>query len=186
MRRLTLLCALLLAVASGASASGETPAPPVAAEDEAFERSATAATMLTNAVGPFPAAVQRILDEGRRDCLAEGGTALRYGPGIVRTADLNGDRRPDYVIDFRESRCEERPAMFNGTGGWDLVILIGQPGGQTREVFNGRVRDYTILGGRGPRRITFDLHGSYCGLAGVEPCPKTRTITSRPFEFRDR
>ncbi len=184
MRQPSLVLALALACATSTSAVARSQ--PAAVADAPDGWSATGARSLVPARAPYPAGVQRMLDEGRRECLAEGGTGLRYAPGIVRTGDLDADGRRDFVVDFRESRCIERPAMFNGTGGWDLVILVGRPRGAVREVFSGRVRDYTVLPGRGPKRITFALHGSYCGLAGADPCRKMRTITAQPFVFRER
>lgn len=134
---------------------------------------------------PYPREVRRSLDWGRKECRAEGGTVI-YEPGIVRTADLTGDGRPDFVVDYRAGRCSGYLGMFNGTGGWDLAILIARAGRATREVFRGRVRGYTVLPGRGPKRVAFDLHGGFCGLAGADECRKTRTITTRPFAFKDR
>jgi len=48
------------------------------------------------------------------------------------------------------------------------------------------VRGYRILPGRGVRRITFDLHGGYCGKAGADECVKTRRITGKRFGFKQK
>jgi hypothetical protein len=145
-----------------------------------------AAAKLAIATPPYRSAVQRSLDFARKQCREEGGRSLAFRPDIVRRGDLNGDGRDDYIVDFRGAVCAERLYMFNGTGGWDLEIFVSQ--GRTRlvPVFAGRVRGYDLSNGPGPHTMAFELHGGFCGKAGVEECLKTRKITGRRFEFRDR
>jgi hypothetical protein len=135
---------------------------------------------------PYPREVRRSLAWGRRECRAQGGGAVAYGPGIVRTGDLTGDGRPDFVVDYREAACAGYLGMFNGTGGWDLEILVTGSKGRVVPVFSGRVRDYDLSDGPGPRTMTFDLHGAYCGLGGTDRCVKRRRMDARRFEYRDR
>jgi hypothetical protein len=164
--------------------------PPVsesADEDEAAEDwVTTGASKLAVAAPPYPREVRRSLTYGRKLCREEGGTALTYPKGIVRTGDLTGDGRPDYVIDYRGSMCTERPYMFNGTGGWDFEVLVATGSGRLASVFSGRIRDYDISQGPGTRTMTFSLHGGYCGLGGAEECIRKRRIDGRRFAFRDR
>jgi hypothetical protein len=155
-------------------------------EEVAEDWVATGAAKLAVAVPPYPREVRRSLAYGRKLCREEGGTALTYPKGIVRTGDLTGDGRPDYVIDYRGSMCTERLYMFNGTGGWDFEVLVAQGGGRLVPVFSGRIRDYDISQGPGARTMTFSLHGSYCGLGGAEECIKKRRMDGRRFAFRDR
>ncbi|HYF54005.1 MAG TPA: hypothetical protein VEA41_07075, partial [Salinarimonas sp.] len=68
---------------------------------------------------PYPLEVRRSLDRGHKECRAENG-AVPYEPVIVRTADLTGDGRPDFVVDYRAARCSGYLGMFNRTRGWDL------------------------------------------------------------------
>lgn len=183
---LLLACLVLAGFAwpvSSAHASREAPATE---EEEAEDAApAFAARKLTAATPPYPAVIQTSLDDKGRDCLAEGGTSYSWRPGIVRTADLNGDPWPDFVVDWREARCGERLTAFNGTGGWDLEIYAGRPRGEAVLVFAGRVRNYDLAGAKA-RRMVFHLHGSYCGRAGSDDCVKVRRIGQRPFAFRDR
>jgi hypothetical protein len=147
---------------------------------------AAGAAKLAVAVPPYPREVRQSLAYGRKLCRDEGGTALTYPKGIVRTGDLTGDARLDYVINFRGSMCTDRLYMFNGTGGWDFEVLVAQGGGRLVSVFSGRIRDYDISQGPGARTMTFSLHGSYCGLGGADDCVKKRRIDGRRFAFRDR
>jgi hypothetical protein len=169
----------------------ESTAPPGAASADGSEAAedwvpATGAAKLAIAVPPYPQEVRHSLAYGRKLCRQEGGTSLTYPRGIVRTGDLTGDGRPDYVIDFRGSMCAERLYMFNGTGGWDFEVLVSQRSGRLISVFSGRIRDYDISEGSGARTMTFSLHGSYCGLGGADDCVKRRRIDERRFAFRDR
>ncbi len=168
----------------------ELPGSPVAESADEAEVAeswvATGAAKLAVAAPPYPPEVRRSLAHGRKLCREEGGTALTYPKGIVRTGDLTGDGRPDYVIDYRGSMCTERLYMFNGTGGWDFEVLVAQGGGRLVPVFSGRIRDYDISQGPGARTMTFSLHGSYCGLGGAEECTKRRRMDGRRFAFRDR
>jgi hypothetical protein len=183
---------LLLAWLAGPIAPAAAEAPPASRGAEATEESeaedaapAFAASKLKDAAPPYPAAIQASLDDKGRDCLAEGGTSYSWRPGIVRTADLNGDPWLDFIVDWREARCVDRLTAFSGTGGWDLEIYAGRPRGEAVPVFAGRVRNYDLAGTKA-RRMTFHLHGSYCGRAGIDDCVKARRIGQRPFAFRDR
>lgn len=195
MLRLTsaLVLALFLSVGPG---SAQTPpasaaeALPVTADlsdaEEDDRLPATGASKLSTVAPPYPKDVQTALDLAGEECRAQGGTAVVYGPGTVRTGDLTGDGRPDFVIDYRAGRCPGYFGMFNGTGGWDLEILVATPRGGLTSVFAGRVRDYDISAGPRARTVTFQLHGSFCGGFGTDPCAKRRRISARPFAFRDR
>ena len=145
-----------------------------------------AAAKLAIATPPYPGAVERSLDLARMQCREEGGRSFAFRTEIVRRGDLNADGRDDYIVDFRGAVCADRLYMFNGTGGWDLEIFVSQGPTRLVPVFAGRVRGYDLSKGPGPRTMTFDLHGGFCGKAGVEECLKTRKITGRRFEFRDR
>jgi hypothetical protein len=178
------LCVVSLLFSSAVSAFAQ-EAPQPDAEAASFENPASAATRLRPATAPFPAAVQAAVDEGRQECLAEGGTKFVAGPGFVRRGDLTGTAGADYAVDFREAHCTDRLTVFSGTGGWDLVLFVGQKAGEPVRVFSGRVLDYDLEGGSGRRTVRFTLHGSYCGRVGADSCIKRRRLDGRPFAFRN-
>ena len=113
------------------------------------------------------------------------GLRLTLKPEAVRSIDLTGDGRPDYIVDFEHAECERRESIFCGTGGCDLAIVVALPGGKFRQVFRQHVLRYTIEDGEGARTIRFDLHGVYCGKTGPEPCAKRQTITTKVFRFKE-
>lgn len=176
---------LLLAIATPGFAEEAAPAAPSIVENDEIEKPASAAARLRTAAAPYPSAVQAAMDEGRRECLAQGGTAFIAATGLVRVGDLTGDGLPDYVVDFREARCTERETAFSGTGGWDVTILVARRTGEPVRVFAGRVLDYDVTGDPKRPMVRFMLHGSYCGRAGADGCVKRRRLHTRPFAFRN-
>jgi hypothetical protein len=133
----------------------------------------------------FPSEVSKVLQAARDECAEEGGERVTFAPDTVRTIDLTGDRRDDYIVRLRDTRCHGREYAFCGTGGCDFTIIVALKEGGHRTVFSDRVRAYDILRGKGAKRIRFWLHGSYCGGGGVPSCPKTHRITEKPFEFTE-
>ncbi len=131
----------------------------------------------------YPREVEAALDRARKECALQGGERVEFLEAIVKRLDLTGDGRDDYIVDLNGTSCVGREAVYCGTGGCDLAILVAKPGGGYLKVFDQRVRAYEIIGERDPRRIRFALHGSYCGGHGNPSCYLTRTITSKPFHF---
>jgi hypothetical protein len=100
-----------------------------------------------------------------------------------QSARPDWSRHTDYIVDLRDAACRDREAVYCGTGGCDLYILVTYPSGGTRLVFGQHVREYEVLPGNGARTIRFALHGGYCGGHGNPSCVKTHRITGQPFKF---
>ena len=131
----------------------------------------------------YPPEVQAVLDWSRRECRDQGGSDIVLPKDAVRKIDLTGDKRDDYIVSMDEVECAGSQSVFCGTGGCNLTILVALKNGTYRTVFDDRVRSFEISKGPGARTIRFDLHGSYCGGFGAQPCPKKRRITAKPFKF---
>jgi hypothetical protein len=135
----------------------------------------------------FPSEVSKTLQAARDECAQEGGERVTFAPDTVRTIDLTGDGRNDYIVRLRDTRCHGREYAFCGTGGCDFTIIVALKDGGHRIVFSDRVRDYDILPSKtkiGAKTVRFWLHGSYCGGGGVPSCAKTHRITVKPFAFK--
>jgi hypothetical protein len=133
----------------------------------------------------WPPEVRELLDHARRECVEAGGKTVTFPKTIMRKIDLNGDGRPDYVVDLQDTECDEALSLYCGTAGCNVDILITGTDGKLTSVFSQRIRQYEILPGRGVKRVRFHLHGGYCGRGGTETCVKTRRMTGAPFEFKE-
>ena len=113
------------------------------------------------------------------------GHMLVLEPGAVQSADLTGNGRTDYIVDFNFIRCERLASPYCGTGGCELSIVVALPRGKFREVFHQQVLRYEIEPSDGSMRtIRFDLHGVFCGNTGPELCRKRQLITGQRFDFK--
>ena len=119
----------------------------------------------------YPPEVEEQLEQARKECRAGDGKEVTFGPKTVRKLDLTGDKRDDYIVDLDWAKCDAFESLYCGTGGCNVAILVGKPDGSLVTVFDGRVRKYHIMPGKGARTIRFDLHGGYCGKAVPYACP---------------
>jgi len=136
----------------------------------------------------WPGEVQKAPHYANEECESQGGSVVSFAPDTVRRIDLTGDGHDDYIVDFRDTRCEAHEAAYCGTGGCVMDILVTLPDGGVRRVFDGYVRNYeikTMPMKRGAlRTIRFELHGGYCGGHGSPSCFKEKGITATPFAFK--
>jgi hypothetical protein len=141
--------------------------------------------------GNYPPEVQKALRYADDECKRDGGDGVTFAPDTVRKLDLTGDGRDDYIVSFGDTKCSGRNAfaLYCGSGGCLLNILVTLPDGKVRKVFGDYVRGYDIrpdpaAKSDGPRSIGFELHGAFCGEHGTPSCFKEKHITTRPFEFK--
>jgi hypothetical protein len=136
----------------------------------------------------YPPDVRKALRYANEECTSQDGGEVSFAPDTVRRIDLTGDGRDDYIVDFSDTKCGDRETTYCGTGGCVMKILVTLPDGNSREVFDGYVRSYTIMAPpmkRGAARsIRFDLHGSFCGGFGAQACVKQKSISATPFAFK--
>ena len=133
----------------------------------------------------FPRGIQQALDRHKTHCLDQGGTAVTFDRKAVRKIDLNRDGRDDYILDMRDTVCEEMRHAYCGTGGCEVEILIAQRDGSYTSIFSDTIHGYRIRPGRGVRSVRFSLHGGFCGKSGPSDCRKTRRIDGKPFRLKD-
>ena len=79
----------------------------------------------------WPAEVRTMHADNARNCRRRFGGRLRWNPGdaYVRRTDLNGDGRPDYLVDTRATYCSTAVALNCGSHGCGLIIFVSAPGG---------------------------------------------------------
>ena len=82
------------------------------------------------AQGPtYPKDVQAVLDHATKFCREEGGNGTEFSAEDIQKIDLTGDGRDDFIVHLQNAKCGEREAVFCGTGGCDLEILIANRDG---------------------------------------------------------
>src|SRR5437660_3641421 len=92
----------------------------------------------------YPTEVNAAIADARKYCEDNGGKFAAM-PSLVRKADLNGDRRDDYVIHLQEATCDGVGGAYCGTGGCELLLLVATPSGKFVSVFDDPVLSYEIL-----------------------------------------
>jgi hypothetical protein len=138
----------------------------------------------------YPPVIRRSFDAAVKECREADDGKVTFAADTVRTVDLTGDGRQDFIVSLENTECSTFESVFCGTGGCSLDIYVALPDGNYRNVFSNVVRGYKILPGKGkgkgPRTIRFDMHGGYCNTYGPAECYKQRRITDQPFAFKDR
>jgi hypothetical protein len=72
------------------------------------------------------------------------------------------------MVDYEEA---QNPSLFCGTGGCRRQIYVSRDGGYVL-AFDRVIRLFKIRKAKGRRLLDLDFHGSTCGGAGVEECPR--------------
>jgi hypothetical protein len=116
-----------------------------------------------------PAEIAKVRAEIRDTC---GGRAT-FKPGFQRTADFNGDGRPDYLLDYGESECVGGMSTnpFCGSAGCTLDILMSNGGGY-RQAYGSNVQGWSLAQAGGRSVLVLSLHGSACGRSGHMGCQR--------------
>jgi hypothetical protein len=111
----------------------------------------------------LPAALAEKVNVARQACadFENGELALEWG-AVTRT-DLDGDLRPDWVLDESAFACSTAVSLFCSTGGCTSHFLVDDV------VASFRNQGWTVLTFGRSRVLLTDVHGSDCG--GINPTP---------------
>jgi hypothetical protein len=118
----------------------------------------------------LPKPIAEAIDRNNKEC-TEGKPAFRQG--FLSTRDINGDRKPDYVLNYEHYRCGEIETLFCGTGGCQTEVFASDGEGGYVHVWDKlaqRIQFRTV--NKRPAMI-IDLHGSRCGRNNSERCAMT-------------
>ena len=113
--------------------------------------------------GYAPASLTKdVLDLGAQ-CRDSGGKPGR-SPGLIQTADLNGDGLTDYVLDINAYNCEgAASAMGAGQSGANVSIYVGGPGNTATKVWEGLAFQARVQGSGSGARVWVAIQGLDCG-----------------------
>ena len=138
---------------------------------------AFACTALAQQSPPLPKDVQAAIDEAKKDC----GERVSLKPKFVTTRDVNGDGKPDYVLDYGHFQCGDMVTFFCGSGGCLTQVFASLPDGSYVKAWDDNVRAMRFAKVKGKPGMILDLHGSACNKVGAAPCPKTLVWDGRTF-----
>lgn len=129
------------------------------------------------AVAPtsLPPAVLAVHREYAAECVQMRGKAV-YGGGFETRADLNGDGRDDYILDFSLYSCAvpgEPPSAGNGlcgSAGCPVEVVVSTPSGYRKD-WSGYVQAWEVDRATQPASLRLAAHGILCNHAsGADTC----------------
>lgn len=126
---------------------------------------------------PLPKDVQAAIEESRKDC----GAPVRLRAKFVTSRDVNGDGKPDYILDYDKFECSGTPTAFCGSAGCLTQVFASLPDGSYVKAWDENVRAIRFAKVRGRPAMIVDLHGSACGKVGAAPCARTLTWDGKTF-----
>jgi hypothetical protein len=118
----------------------------------------------------LPKIVQEAIEGYRKDCQPE---RFETSKGFVDVRDINGDKRPDYILNYGAAQCGDASTFYCGTGGCLTQVIASLDDGTYAQVLDENVRRLRFARVKGRPAMLLDLHGSACGRAGAEPCAMT-------------
>lgn len=142
---------------------------------------------------PWPKEARAIYDAFKGQCRAGDGRFVPDKSYFASEVELNGDGRPDWIIEIAALDChmtdlvrfgDNAPESGNascGTAGCSVSVLISnRQGFQTAEL--GNVRGWSVVDvGNGRKGLELSVHGTACGGFGAEVCLSTVTWTGREW-----
>lgn len=122
--------------------------------------------ILATVIWPAVAAadpVGDILASARADC-AFFDAGVFDARDAVSEIDLDGDSIPDHIVDEARFACSSRPALFCGTGGCSLHVVIGD------NSWRFQAEGWRTVDWDGRTVLLVARDGGWCGGAGAQQC----------------
>jgi hypothetical protein len=98
-----------------------------------------ALSVLTAMADGLPSVVQRAISEQRRDC-----KTVAFEKGFVTRKDINGDGRPDFILDYGAFTCDGDRRSLCGSLGCSTQVFASLSDGTYLKVVDETVRKLTF------------------------------------------
>jgi hypothetical protein len=119
----------------------------------------------------LPKVVQDAVEKNNKEC--EEGKKPVFKPGFLTRKDINGDGKPDYILNYDHFQCDDLVSLFCGTGGCLTEIFVTDDDNGYVPVWNEMARRIRFAVVSKRPAMLIDLHGSACGRIGAERCAMT-------------
>lgn len=147
----------------------------------------TAAVAAPPSTAGLPSEVRSYVQDLNERCRRAGGTPSE-SPRLVRSVDLTGDRRLDYVVDDGGYVCVNAISIMSaGHNGAAVSIFVGVQGGGAIRAYDGYSHGVTIASHHGRPRATLIVGALNCGQPSDPARPFSEWwFCSRPLEWDAR
>jgi hypothetical protein len=124
----------------------------------------------------LPAPVQKAIAENKRSC-----KTVAIEKGFLTRKDINGDGRPDFVLDYESFICDGNPRAFCGSIGCLTQVFASLPNGAYAKVFDDNVRRIDFREVQGRPAIVVGVPGFACGKDPTEVCDVVKSWNGSSF-----
>jgi hypothetical protein len=113
-----------------------------------------ALSVLTAMADGLPSVVQRAISEQRRDC-----KTVAFEKGFVTRKDINGDGRPDFILDYGAFTCDGDRRSLCGSLGCSTQVFASLSDGTYLKVVDETVRKLTFREVQGRPAVVLGYSG---------------------------
>ena len=124
----------------------------------------------------LPAPVQKAIAENKRVC-----KTVAIEKGFITRKDINGDGRPDFILDYSSFFCDGHQRPLCGSIGCTIQIFASLPNGTYAKVLDDNVRRIDFREVQGRPAIVVGLPGFSCGKDPTEVCEVVKSWNGSSF-----
>jgi hypothetical protein len=138
----------------------------------------TAGALLAPAPGlaqDYPDRIRRALDTLQKVCLNIGGTPGTFDAAVT-SLDVDGNGKPDYVVDLGNVPCEGRPEAYCVSGFCVLEIYTWRAENDWRPLLSATVSDWRATHVNNRPALILTKRGSFCNKPRQKACTVTYTF----------
>jgi hypothetical protein len=124
----------------------------------------------------LPPVVQKAIAENKSNC-----KTVALEKGFITRKDINGDGRPDFVLDYESFTCDGNRRWFCGSAGCTTQVFASLPNGAYAKVLDGIFKRIDFREVQGRPAIVVGLPGFACGKDPTEICDVVKSWNGSSF-----